>query len=393
MKHYFSCLSDIASEPLKMHWKTQFDSEYPSVLTDHEVVPQMSTMNSDIALQFASRCTEGYYLSLCYFPQGCDSGEYTTYTLYSDDESNERGYYEQLVKHLLPCNVFKYEISAMPNNFTLYEHYLFTKAETTNFAIIFEDIEVQSYNGKIKLSWILTQPCIDEYHIKICDSNVACWNGIFDRPIIETDEDFYVSIDLTSIEDFDYELHSCHEYNLVLTPKLNGSLIYPDFQIPFIYKEKILPPSSMTITNITHNSMVVSWKQNDCMSSGEVLIVVSQDEKIIHEYKPKPYELEYLMTDLESCTYYLIEVFTLESSIRSEESQMMVAITQPDQNVQLKATPHSNSIHVLVESITPKCVKVQMRDKNTFTETNFNYFFSGIHCDILQIIQRMQRRN
>ena len=112
---------------MKIHWRTQFDSEYPSILTDYEVVPQMSTMNSDIALQFATRCTEGYYLSLCLFPQGCDSGKYTTYTLYSDDASNERGYYEQLVKHLLPCSVFKYEISAMPNNFTLYEHYLFTK--------------------------------------------------------------------------------------------------------------------------------------------------------------------------------------------------------------------------------------------------------------------------
>ena len=328
-------------------------------MTNHEVVPQKSAINSDIALQFASRCSEGYYLSLCHYPQGCEFGDFTTYTLYSDEDSNERGYYEQLVKHLLPCSVFKYEISTIPDNFTLYEESLFTEEDTNNFEMILEDIKLNSFNGKIKLSWKLTQPCIDEYHIKICDSDEACWNGIFDRPIIESDEDFDVSIDLTSIEGFDYELNSCKHYTLLLTPQINGSLIYPDFQTTFIYKEKILPPSSIAITNLTQNSAVVSWILNDCMTGGEVLIVVSQDEKIIHEYKPKPYELEYLLTDLESCTYYLIQVFTLESSIRSEESQMMVAITQPDPNVELKIYPHSNSIHVLVESIKRQCVKVE----------------------------------
>ena len=327
-------------------------------MTNNEVVPQKSAVNSDIALQFASRCIEGYYLSLCHYPQGCESGDYTTYTLFRDEESDERGYYEQLVKHLLPCSVFKYEIATITDNFTLYEKYLFTEADTNNFEMILEDIQLHSINGKIKLSWILTQPCIDEYHIKICDSAEACWNGIFDRPIIESDEDFDVSMDLTSIEGFDYELNSCQHYTLLLKPKVNGSLIHPDFQIPFIYKEKTLPPSSMAITNLTQNSAIVSWILNDCMNSGEVLIVVSQDEKIIHEYKPKPFELEYLLTDLESCTYYLIQVFTLESSIRSEESKMMFAITKPDPNIELKIKPHSNSIHVLVESITPECVKV-----------------------------------
>ena len=113
-----------------------------------EIAPIRSNTSADIVFQFVSRCREGYYLSLCHFPYGCEINEYTTYSIQEDIESEKRGYYEQLVKHLLPCSIFKYELTTIKENYTLHDDFLYT--ETRNAYIdLQDDLEsIISLNGK-----------------------------------------------------------------------------------------------------------------------------------------------------------------------------------------------------------------------------------------------------
>ena len=113
-----------------------------------EIAPIKSNSSEDIVFQFVSSCKEGYYLSLCHFPHGCEINAYTTYSIHQDEESEQRGYYEQLVKHLLPCSIFKYELSSMTGNFSLYEEFFYTETRTGYMDLQDELESITSINGK-----------------------------------------------------------------------------------------------------------------------------------------------------------------------------------------------------------------------------------------------------
>lgn len=114
-----------------------------------EIAHIKSNLIEDVVFQFVSSCKDGYYLSLCHFPHGCKINAFTTYSIHKDEESEKRGYYEQLVKHLIPCSIFKYELTTMPSNLTLYEEFLYT--ETRNGYMDLEDElkSIISINGKL----------------------------------------------------------------------------------------------------------------------------------------------------------------------------------------------------------------------------------------------------
>merc|ERR1712098_625187 len=103
-----SLFPDGSSKPLQLYFKTPEGANYqPLAFYEKEVIPQKSMNSNDVVFQFAARCTDGYYLSLCHFPHGCQKNSHTSYKILKNNNSLARGYYEQLVQHLLPCSVFK----------------------------------------------------------------------------------------------------------------------------------------------------------------------------------------------------------------------------------------------------------------------------------------------
>ena len=54
----------------------------------------------------------------------------------------------------------------------------------------------------------------------------------------------------------------------------------------------------------------------------------------------------------------ILQVYSLEGGIRSVDSQMMVAVTRPDKNLEMFLESHSNSIHVYKKANISKCIQV-----------------------------------
>ena len=114
------------------------------------------------------------------------------------------------------------------------------------------------------------------------------------------------------------------------------------------------------VSNITNISFLVSWKTNQCTNTKEVEIVISKNGSIVMEYRPPAHSREHMFTQLESCTDYLVQVYSLEGGFRSEDAQMMVVITRPDENLPLSLESHSNSIHIFNEANISKCIQVNI---------------------------------
>ena len=351
------------SESLELHFKTE-STGFPTAFTDMEITTRETTGTQDVIFQFAPKCSDGYHLSFCHYPYGCEKNEYTTYTIFDEEKANERGYYEQLVKHFLPCSIFKWEISSFPDNFTLYEEYLSTSIGNHEKILTEELEEIISVNGQILLKWTLTQPCIDEYHIEICSKDYftnKCWNGIFDRPTIESRNDFKITIDLTSLDGFDLILEPCHQYEIKLKPQIDGIQHASESIKHFTLIEELLPPDSMNIQNVTDRGAVVHWQPSKCTNAREVLVVVSMDEHLLYEYQPQAFERKYQITDLNSCSEYQVEVFSVEGGVKSEKAQIMSLITQHESNINVSLETYTSSIHLEFGLNASKCLQVHFK--------------------------------
>ena len=93
-------------------------------------------------------------------------------------EKSSRGYYEQAVPALLPCSVFKWEVVAAQDNFSLFSEYLFTEPDMEQFQFELTNLVTDIKDGSVGLSWTLTQPCVDEYQIQVCShTNTHCWQA------------------------------------------------------------------------------------------------------------------------------------------------------------------------------------------------------------------------
>ena len=127
-------------------------------------------------------------------------------------------------------------------------------------------------------------------------------------------EDYHSSVDLASLEGFDYKLEECHEYEIRLRPFLanqDGEKWHgPEIGKPFTLIDKLLPPESMNISNATERGFLVSWQPNNCTNTKEVEVVISENRSVVMEFRPLSYSREYLFTQLESCTDYLVQVWT-----------------------------------------------------------------------------------
>ena len=193
-----------------------------------------------------------------------------------------------------------------------------------------------------------------------------CWNGVFKQPSTEKEDHsgYLTTVDLATLEGFDYKLEECQEYEIRLRPIVtnqHGNVWSgPEILKPFTLIDKLQPPKSMNISNITNISFLVSWKTNQCTNTKEVEIVISKNGSIVMEYRPPAHSREHMFTQLESCTDYLVQVYSLEGGFRSEDAQMMVVITRPDENLPLSLESHSNSIHIFNEANISKCIQVNI---------------------------------
>ena len=171
--------------------------------------------------------------------------------------------------------------------------------------------------GKISLKWTLFQPCISEYRISLCSlkEKDSCWNGIFKQPRSEEEEGHFgytTTVDLSSLEGFDYSLEECQEYEIRLRPVVKNPTGFewsgPEILKPFMLIDKLHPPESMNIFNITENSFLVAWQPTKCSNTKEVEVIISQNGSIVTEYRPQSYSRDHLFTKLKSCTDYLVQV-------------------------------------------------------------------------------------
>ena len=150
----------------------------------------------------------------------------------------------------------------------------------------------------------------------------SCWNGIFKQPRTKEGElivGYSTTVDLTSLEGFDYKLEECQEYEIRLRPLVTNQdgdeWSGPEILKPFTFIDKLHPPESMNISNITNNRFSVSWQPNDCSNSKEVEVIISKNGSIVTEYRPQSYSRDHLFTMLESCTDYLVQVVMFKKII------------------------------------------------------------------------------
>ena len=148
------------------------------------------------------------------------------------------------------------------------------------------------------------------------DKEDTCWNGAFKQPRTEKEDHsgYLTRVDLSTLEGFDYKLEECQEYEIRLIPLVtnqNGNVWSgPKILKPFTLVDKLQPPESMNISNITNTSILVSWKTNQCTNTKEVEVVISKNGSIVMEYRPPAHSKEHLFTQLESCTDYFVQVCT-----------------------------------------------------------------------------------
>ena len=141
-----------------------------------------------------------------------------------------------------------------------------------------------------------------------------CWNGVFKQPRTEKEDHsgYQTTVDLSTLEGFDYKLEECQKYEIRLRPLVtnqHGNVWSgPEVLKPFTLVDKLQPPESMNISNITNTSFLVSWKTNQCTNTKEVEVVISKNGSIVMEYRPPAHSREHMFTQLESCTDYLVQV-------------------------------------------------------------------------------------
>eukprot|EP00092_Neocalanus_flemingeri_P029036 GFUD01031522.1.p1 GENE.GFUD01031522.1~~GFUD01031522.1.p1 ORF type:complete len:2660 (+),score=730.01 GFUD01031522.1:322-8301(+) len=346
---------EIISEPLVQYFKTKAGDRVTVPYMDKEVVPQKTVDTSQTIFQFADRCAPSYFLSVCLFPEHCDKSQYATYTIEENAEKSSRGYYEQAVPSLLPCSVFKWEIMSAQNNFSLFKEYLFTEVNLDQFEFHLANLKTDFNSDSVDLSWTLTQPCIDEYQIHVCSKEGDnCWVGNFSRPEIESDNDFNIDIDLELLDGFNFEFEACEKYELTIVPSVNQQLLDTRIKVPFTYIINPKPPVKLNVTDTTESSFLVSWVSSGCSMGTEV--VVLKEGKVVEEYILSEAISEYRVENLERCSDYVIELFGLHNNKRSNESQIMLAITDHGEDIAINIEADIMNMTVTVMENMTKCV-------------------------------------
>ena len=128
------------------------------------------------------------------------------------------------------------------------------------------------------------------------------------------------TVDLATLVGFDYKLEECLEYEIRFRPLVTSvagdgeQWKGPEIIKPFTFIDKLHPPETINIFNITHSSFSVSWQPNKCSNTKEVeLILSNRNGSIVTEYRPPSYKREHVFTMLQSCTDYLVQVLILET--------------------------------------------------------------------------------
>ena len=289
--------------------------------------------SEEAVIHFVSKCISGYYISICHFPIGCSINQFTTFTIMRNTQDEARGFYQHQVKYLLPCSIFKWEISSMTGNITLYEDFLFTTAGEDAFILNLPDARVESKHGTVQLSWTISQPCITQYQIKLCheqdDNDDECWEDKFERPTLDQDNNLQVDIDLASLSNF--ELNYCQGYVVTMSAIVNGRLQESDLVLKFVFIEQIPAPTSLNVVTVTSSSVYLTWQASNCSNSRDVLIlVISSDD--VTEYHPQSHTGQFNVTNLRSCSNYTIKILTVEAGETSEHYLSTMITTHGDED-------------------------------------------------------------
>ena len=141
-------ITGTASEPLEVHFQVPCEDgdDYPEAYSEEEVVVDTQERPDTVTFQFVSRCVRGHLLSLCRWPQDCQAGKVTTYTIPFSEEEHARGHYQYTVRRLLPCSAFRWELVSLPHNVTLYQDLILTGADLSSPSPFIP------VNGKVSLS-------------------------------------------------------------------------------------------------------------------------------------------------------------------------------------------------------------------------------------------------
>ena len=344
---------EIISEPVVQYFKTKPGDRVIEPYTDKKVVPQRTGDISQIVFQFSNRCSSKYYSSICLFPHQCNKSQYTTYTTVENEEQSNKGYYKQSLASLLTCSVYKWEIMAADNNYTLFKEYIFTGVVMEQFEFELNNLMIDMNSGSVGISWTLTQPCIEEYQIQLCPwEGDDCWAGNFSRPKIESDKDFHIEIDLAGLDDFIFELKDCSKHELTIIPYVNQNLLNTRIKMPS-YLTHPKPPVNVTVANVTDSSSIVGWVSSACSRDTEMVIL--REGKTVEEYILSE-------ENLQRCSGYIIELHGLYNNERSKESQIMLATTNHGKDIPISLETNLTDIAVTVIENMTKCVSEYIID-------------------------------
>ena len=345
---------EIMSEPLVKMFKTLADDRVTIPYMHKEVVPQRIKNTQDVLFQFSDRCSPAYTLHTCLFPDECSTGQGTVYTILENEEQSAMGYYQQLVTDLPSCSVVKWEIVSVSSNVTLLSEYLFTPVAMDQFHLYLTNLSI-STEESVSVSWILSQPCVSEYQIHLCTvPSQHCWAGNFSSPEIQSDKDLFIDIKMEELQGFDFAFVECGVYEVTILPSIGENLLDTGVTIPFTFLTQPRPPVVMNITDISDNSFVVSWVNSGC-SAGTILVLTRQGE-IMEEVTLAEEVREYRVEGLDSCSDYIIELYGRHNGRKSNESQMMLAITNHEGKIPVIINPGHANITVTVGENKTRCV-------------------------------------
>ena len=251
---------------------------------------------------------------------------------------------------------------------------------------------------KIILSWDLTHPCVEEYHIKVCQAGEKslCWADNFQAPNIREEETSIV-IQLTDLSGFHSDaLEECGQYLVtvkpVAVPSLQGEVV-----LPFTFIKTVSPPSSIEVRDVTENTALLTWTGPECSNSEQVAIVVRREGTVVQEYHTQPSQTHQLLQDLLPCSDYFVEVYGLEEGVTSDLPQMMVFITRPQYKGSITVQPEREALVLNIGSDLRKCVQ-EMRvttcqSQSERCETLSNCESERIQLNVSQLALGQKARN
>ena len=169
----------------------------------------------------------------------CKGGQRTTFTIPYSEDSHRRGHYQHTVSQLLPCSAVSWELASQPHNVTLYQDFLLTDPEpdhSSPFTLL--NGRVRSVRGWVRLSWELSQPCVEEYKVRLCHSNQqSCWSATLERPDLQSlaEGETQMQVELSSLEGFNSLcLEDCQQALVTVEPGGSNSP-HGEFILPFTF--------------------------------------------------------------------------------------------------------------------------------------------------------------